>query len=162
MFTYHPFVESQINYHQNYQFKIIITYKNTNIHLKNPFFLKEKTIEQTLNTFTIIKSITIIFKFTADLRSTKYNNKSSCICLTAKKKTLLFFTKHSVCLTAKENTSCFSLPSYTLIIFLEDLTSFFGTLQHKTKLHNFSLICVLYKKSCWQNSNIVVSPCVTS
>ena len=61
----------------------------------------------------------------------------------------------------KENLSCFSLPSHTLIIYLKSGTSFFGTLQHQTKLHKFSLIWVLYKKSYWQNSN-VVSPCVTS
>ena len=95
--TYHPFVESQLNYHQNNQFKIIITCKNINIHLENHFSLKEKTIKQTPNNFTIIKSITIIFKFMPELRSTKYNNKSSFVCLTTKKETsLLFFMKHSI------------------------------------------------------------------
>ena len=48
---------------------------NTNIYEDNPFFLKGKTTKQTLNQFTIIKSITIIF----------------CVCLTAKEKISLVF-----------------------------------------------------------------------
>ena len=65
--------------------------------LRKSFLIEGKTIKQTPNNFTIIKSITIIFKFTPELRSTKYNNKSSFVCLTIKKETsLLFFMKHSV------------------------------------------------------------------
>ena len=40
--------------------KIAITYRNINIYVEKPFFLKEKIIGQTPNQLTIIKSITII------------------------------------------------------------------------------------------------------
>ena len=53
--------------------------------MKNHFFLKGKTTGQTLNQFTIIKSIIIIFFFWRN----NYNN--SCVCLTVKEKYLLFF-----------------------------------------------------------------------
>ena len=46
---------------KNYQFKITITHKNTNIYVENIFSLKEKTTRQTSNKFSIIKAITIIF-----------------------------------------------------------------------------------------------------
>ena len=46
-------------------------YKITNIYVENPFSLKLKTIGQTLNKSTIIKSITLsLLKFIQNLRST--------------------------------------------------------------------------------------------
>ena len=58
--------------------------------MKN-ILLKGKIMEETLNQFTIIKSITIILKFMPNLRFTKYNNKSSCVCLMAKENLIVFF-----------------------------------------------------------------------
>ena len=57
----------KLYYHQNYQFKIAITHKNINIYVENPFSLKGKTMRQTPNLFTIIKSITIMPKFMPNL-----------------------------------------------------------------------------------------------
>ena len=62
------FVESQIILSKNYQFKIAITHKNTNIYMENRFFLKGKTMGQTPNNFTIIKSITIILVYVSRLK----------------------------------------------------------------------------------------------
>ena len=59
--------------------------------MKNHFSLKRKTTAQTSNQFTIIKSITIILKFMTNLRFTKYNNKSTSVCLTIKENLLGFF-----------------------------------------------------------------------
>jgi len=64
---------------------------NTNIYMKNYFSLKGKTTAQTSNQFTIIKSIIIILKFMPNLRFTKYNNKSTSVCLTVKENPLGFF-----------------------------------------------------------------------
>lgn len=64
---------------------------HTNIYVKNVFSLKEKITEQIPNQFTIINSIIIILKFTPNLRSTKYNNKTSSLCLMAKENLLIFF-----------------------------------------------------------------------
>ena len=69
-----------------------ITHKNTIIYVEKSFSLKGKVIGQTPNLFIIIKSITIILKFMPNLRSTKYNNKTSSVCLTAKENLLIFFT----------------------------------------------------------------------
>ena len=41
---------------------------NTNIYVENPFSLKGKTMGQTLNNFTIIKSITIILMYASWLK----------------------------------------------------------------------------------------------
>jgi hypothetical protein len=50
--------------------------QDTKIYVENPFYLKGKTIGQTPNNSTIIKSITIVLlKFMPNLRSSpKYNN----------------------------------------------------------------------------------------
>ena len=89
-----------------YQSKIGITQKNTNIYMekhflriftwKNPFFLEGKTMRQTLNQFTSSKSITIILKFMPNLRFTKYNNKSTSVCLTVKETPIVFFALHTL------------------------------------------------------------------
>ena len=63
---------------------------------KNPFFLEGKTTRQTLNQFTIYKSITIILKFMPNLRFTKYNNKSTSVCLTVKETPIVFFALHTL------------------------------------------------------------------
>ena len=60
--------------------------------MEKSFSLKGKIIGQTPNQFTIIKLITIILKFIPNLRFTKYNNKSSYVCLMVKEKLLIFFT----------------------------------------------------------------------
>lgn len=50
-------------------------------------------MRQTLNNFIIIKSIIIIIlKFMPKLKLTKYNNKPSCACLTAKENRIVFFS----------------------------------------------------------------------
>ena len=46
----------------------MIAHKNTNIYVENHFFLKGKTLRQTSNQFTIIKSITIIFVYVSRLK----------------------------------------------------------------------------------------------
>ena len=42
--------------------------QNTNIYMENPFSLKGKITRQTLNNFTIIKSITIVFVYVSRLK----------------------------------------------------------------------------------------------
>ena len=59
--------------------------------MEKSFSLKGKITGQTPNQFTIIKLITIILKFIPNLRFTKYNNKSTSVCLTIKENLLGFF-----------------------------------------------------------------------
>ena len=68
LFSYGFNVGSQIMYQQYQQFKITIIHKDTNIYMENSFFLKEKIMGQTLNNFTIIKLITIIYVYVSWLK----------------------------------------------------------------------------------------------
>ena len=60
--------------------------------MENLFTLDGRIKRQTQNNFTIIKIIIIIFKFVSNLKFTKYNNKSSYICLTTKEILFIFFS----------------------------------------------------------------------
>ena len=93
------YVGSQKYYYKNYQFKIAITHKNTNIYIENPFSLKEKITGQTLNQFTIYQI--------------NYNN--SCVCFIVKEKSLLFFfTTHTLSISLKSSNTLLS-PFYFLL-----------------------------------------------
>ena len=75
--------------------------------MENPFSLKEKTMGQTPNNFTVIKSITIILVYVSRLKK----NLSYV--------SLLSHTL-SLCLMVKEKSPYFSLLSHTLsLCFLE-------------------------------------------
>ena len=66
---------SKYYYQKNYQFKIAITHKNTNIYVENSFSWKERTIRQTSNQF----------------HYSQINYNISCVYLTVKEKYLFFF-----------------------------------------------------------------------
>ena len=83
--------------------------------MENSFSLKGKIMGQTPNQFIIIKSITIIFKCMPNLRFTKYNNKSTSVCLTAKEKLLVFFTlSHILIISLKGGNTALSSLFYYL------------------------------------------------
>ena len=115
---------------------MVITYKNINIYVENPFFLKGKTTGQISNNFTIIKSITIIF----------------CECLTTKEKSFLFFfaLSHTLIISLKGGNP-FSLFNMRLLVpfffFLFSVCSTPKTNTYNPYLNNPSrhTILVLHK-----------------
>ena len=135
------YVGSQKYYYKNYQFKIAITHKNTNIYIENPFSLKEKITGQTPNQFTIYQI--------------NYNN--ACVCFMIKEKSLLFFfTTHTLIISLKSsNTLLF--PFYFLLhaqlslgclLFSKQLTlgcslSLFFLVQLLSLLLHILLLCLL-------------------
>ena len=107
--------------------------------MKNPFSLNGKIMKQTPNQFTIIKSIIIIHKFMPNLRFTKYNNKSSFVCLTVKENLLVFFTlTHTNYLSQRRQhfylSSLFSSPLTSLS--LSWLSSFSSMWLFLTNSHS--------------------------
>ena len=82
-----------------------------------------------------------------------------------KKNLIFFFTlTHTNYLSRRRQhftlfSSSFSFlcSSLAISLYATSLSLALCNIKKKKKLHKFSLICVLYKKCCWQSPNIVVS-----
>ena len=124
---------SKYYYQKNYQFKIAITHKNTNIYVKYPFSLKEKITGHTSNNFTIIKSIIIILMYASQL----------------KKKSLIFLYSHTHKLS-------FSKAVILFLFFLHYMAPTFFSLCDTSFFFLFLFYfffstphaCLLYIKAC--------------